>query len=109
MYIIIKTKAYATLADFGYHVYILWGFIYCSHVHNLFDFPIPWPWTYLMKVIPESRRAHWNWYLRCYCNWTYPESTDSPSRHNILLQIDHVTLRIKFVVTVSSVLALYVE
>jgi hypothetical protein len=56
--IINKTKvlllqAKVTIADFGYPVYALW--ICCFK--NLIIFG-------LMKVIPETRRAHWIWYLR---------------------------------------------
>ena len=31
---------------------------------ELFCFPIFRFWAYLMKVIPETRRTHWIWYLR---------------------------------------------
>ena len=33
---------------------------------KLFGDPIFWHWEYLMKVIPETRRANWTWYLRVY-------------------------------------------
>jgi hypothetical protein len=44
------------LADFGYPVYTLW--LYCSQNFKLFGFLIFRFWAYLMKVIPETRRAH---------------------------------------------------
>ena len=31
---------------------------YCSHNLKLFGYPIFRFWSYLMKVIPETRRAH---------------------------------------------------
>ena len=61
MYLLIKTKvllpqAYVTFDDFGYHVKVLW--FYCSQNFKLFGFPIFQIWAYLMKVVPETRRAH---------------------------------------------------
>ena len=49
-------QALVTLADFGYHVQALW--YYCSQNFKLFDFSIFRFWVYLIKVIPETRRAH---------------------------------------------------
>ena len=40
---------------------------YCSQNFKLFGFPIFRFWAYLMKVIPEMRRAHYIWYLCFYC------------------------------------------
>ena len=37
--------------------------IYCSQTLKLFDFPISRFWAYLMKVIPETRRVCYIWYL----------------------------------------------
>ena len=48
--------AYVTLADFVSPVYALW--FYCSQSFKLFGFPIFLFLAYLMKVIPEMRRAH---------------------------------------------------
>ena len=39
------------------------------NILKLFGFQICWPWMYLMKVIPETRRAHWIWYLRFYYSY----------------------------------------
>ena len=47
-----------TLADSGYPVQALW--FYSSQHPKLFGFPICRFWAYLMKVIPETRRAHYN-------------------------------------------------
>ena len=33
---------------------------------KLFGFPIFRLWAYPMKIIPETRRAHYVWYLRFY-------------------------------------------
>ena len=58
---VLLPQAYVTLADF----YVLlrpFGFIPPQNF-KLFGFRI---WAYLMKVIPEARRAHWIWYLRLY-------------------------------------------
>ena len=60
--IIIKTRviipqAYVTSADFGYSVKGLWFLCSQRHLNNL-DFQIFWIWEYLMKIIPETRRAH---------------------------------------------------
>jgi hypothetical protein len=34
------------------------GFITPQKTIKLFSFPIFWFWTYLMKIIPETRCAH---------------------------------------------------
>jgi hypothetical protein len=57
------------LPDFVYPIYALWFYcsqllaipfiwFYCSHNFKLFGFPIFRFWAYLMKTIPEARRAH---------------------------------------------------
>jgi hypothetical protein len=78
--IIIKTKvllpqAWVTLAkcvrsSLGPLVYLLRNFLI------LFGFPDFRLWEYLMKVIPETRHAHWIWYLRVYVViiWPCPKS-----------------------------------
>ena len=67
--IIIKTKVllpqtYLTLADVGGTVQSF-RFLALKDF-KLFGFLIFWFWEYLMKVIPEKRRAHYIWYLRFY-------------------------------------------
>ena len=57
-WIIIKSKvvlpqAYVTLADLA----ILFR-SFGVYAHKLFGFQILWNWAHLMKVIPETRRAH---------------------------------------------------
>jgi hypothetical protein len=58
--IMIKTKVlipqeYVTLPILA----TLLRIFYCSQILlKLFGFPIIRPWEYLMKVIPETRRAH---------------------------------------------------
>ena len=51
-----------TLADFGYRDlgYLVF---FLPNTVKLFGFQIFWFWRYLMKVIPEMRRAYWIWYL----------------------------------------------
>jgi hypothetical protein len=44
-----------TLADFGYLVYGLW--FYSPNTFKLFGFPIFLSLAYLIKFIPEMRRA----------------------------------------------------
>jgi hypothetical protein len=53
---IILSQVYVTLADCGYPVYALW--FYWFQNFKLFAFPIFRFWAYLVKVIPETRRAH---------------------------------------------------
>ena len=53
--IISKTKVLlpqVTLADFDYSVFLL------PNISKLFGFQIFWLWAYMIKVIPETRRAH---------------------------------------------------
>ena len=45
---------------------IIWKFFFLLSTFTLFGFPIFWYRAYLMKVIPETRRTHWIWYLRFY-------------------------------------------
>jgi hypothetical protein len=48
----------------GKYINALWGDV--TVTCKLFIFSIFWFWPYLMKVIPETCREHWTWYLWFY-------------------------------------------
>jgi hypothetical protein len=51
-----------TLADLGSPIKVI--MFYCSQNFKLSGFPIFRFWSYLVKVISETRDAHYIWYLR---------------------------------------------
>ena len=50
----------------GYHKWAL------AHSSSCLAFPISLFWAYLLKVIPETRRAHVIWYLRFHYTYIFP-------------------------------------
>ena len=58
---VLLPKAKVTVVDFGYLVSVLW--FYCSQSFQLFFFPMFRFCAYVMKAMPETRRAYQIWYL----------------------------------------------
>ena len=50
-------------------VRICTNFIQDCMLRAYLSLPICWPWTYLMKVTPETSRAYWIVYLRLYLSY----------------------------------------
>ena len=62
-------------------------FFLLPKILKLFGFPIVWLWVYLMKVITETCRVHYHWYLRFY----YHQDKD------IVVPADNAPINIVFV------------
>ena len=56
---------------------------------NLFGIQIFWPWEYLMKVIPETCRVHYIWYLRFYYRQRYTSVCSNISLLLIYFVLSH--------------------